>query len=419
MVVGNCSKIIEPSLTPKRCESVMHIEFPYTARHRAGFAIVLIGLMLMMASASAPSPFYPVLQRDIGFSDPTLTGIFAVYTVFLLATLLTAGSCSDHLGRRPVLSAGFAGLALALLVFAQSTTVEGLLIARAIQGVACALLLSTLSATIVDLEPPSHPGSAAIANSVIPLVGLALGALVSGLIMGVAAAPKMDVFGSLVVLCLMLAVAIWGLPETSPRHEGLLSALRPRLGLPPRARAAFWQAAPAIIAGWATGGLYLSLGAPIVARIFGIHSTLMQAFVVTLLSGMGALACYLARHRTPRQITLGGTAALSIGTALTLIGMTLPSLPLYLVALSIAGMGFGTCFYGALRTLIPLSTPNERGEFFAAILTLSYTAFGVPTLIAGLLMPKLGLTITAVGYGAMIVLLATLAGVLRKFTTTT
>ena len=33
----------------------MQIATPYTARHRAGFAIVLIGLMLMMASASAPS----------------------------------------------------------------------------------------------------------------------------------------------------------------------------------------------------------------------------------------------------------------------------------------------------------------------------------------------------------------------------
>jgi MFS family permease len=394
----------------------MQIATPYTARHRAGFAIVLIGLMLMMASASAPSPFYPVLQRDIGFSDPVLTGIFAVYTLFLLATLLTAGSCSDHIGRRPVLSLGFALLALSLAVFEQSGSVQSLLIARAVQGIACALLLSTLSATIVDLEPPTSPGSAAIANSVIPLIGLALGALAAGYILGVTGNAKFDVFGTLILGFLMLSVATWALPETSPRHEGLLSALRPRLGLPPRARAAFWQAAPAIIAGWATGGLYLSLGAPIVARIFGIHSSLMQAFVVTLLAGMGALACYLARHRSPRQITLGGTAALSIGTGLTLIGMALPSLPLYLVALGLAGMGFGTCFYGALRTLIPLSAPDERGELFASILTLSYTAFGLPTLIAGLLLPELGLTTTAVGYGVMIVLLAATAGLLRKFT---
>jgi predicted MFS family arabinose efflux permease len=397
---------------------MMQIETLYTPRHRAGFAIMLIGLMLMMASASAPSPFYPVLQHDIGFSDPVLTGIFAVYTLFLLATLLTAGSCSDHLGRRPVLSFGFATLALSLLIFAQARSVESLLIARATQGVASALLLSTLSATILDLEPPSRPGSAAIANSVIPLIGLALGALASGILLGLATAPKLDVFGGLILLCLTLSLTSWALPETSPRHEGLLSALRPRLGLPPRARAAFWQAAPAIIAGWATGGLYLSLGAPIVARIFGIHSSLMQAFVVTLLSGMGALACFLVRHRSPRQITLGGTAALSLGTGLTLIGMALPSLPLYLAALGLAGMGFGTCFYGALRTLIPLSAPNERGEFFAAILTLSYTAFGVPTLIAGLLLPELGLTVTAVGYGLVIVLLAGTAGLLRKFSAT-
>ncbi|MEO5615895.1 MAG: MFS transporter, partial [Cypionkella sp.] len=73
---------------------------------------------------------------------------------------------------------------------------------------------------------------------------------------------------------------------------------------------------------------------------------------------------------------------------------------------------------GALRTLIPLSTPNERGEFFAAILTLSYTAFGAPTLIAGLLLPQLGLTVTAVGYGVMIVLLSATAGLMRKFTAT-
>ncbi|WP_041527207.1 MFS transporter [Paracoccus aminophilus] len=392
----------------------MLINPPYSARHWTGFSIVLAGLMLMMASASAPSPFYPALQQDIGFSDLAMTGIFAVYTLFLLAVLLTAGSSSDHLGRRPVLSVGFALLAAALVLFEEATTVEGLLFARALQGVACALLLSTLSATLVDLEPPSRPGLAAIANSVIPLAGLALGALVSGFVMGIAVAPKLDIFGGLALLCVVLTVAVWALPETSPRHEGFLAALRPRLGLPEQARAAFWRAAPAIIAGWATGGLYLSLGAPIMARVFGLHSTFIQAFVVTLLAGTGALACFFARAYNPRQITLAGTAALAFGILLTLVGMGLVSLPLYLVALGVAGMGFGTCFYGSLRTLIPLSAPDERGELFASLLTLSYLAFGAPTLLAGLLLPVLGLTVTATGYGLLIVLLAAAAYVARK-----
>ena len=50
------------------------------------------------------------------------------------------------------------------------------------------------------------------------------------------------------------------------------------------------------------------------------------------------------------------------GTALTLAGIALGSLPLYLAALTFAGTGFGTCFYASLRTIVPLCPPEERGE---------------------------------------------------------
>ncbi len=107
----------------------------------------------MMAGASAPSPFYPVLQRDIGFSSATLTGIFAVYAVALLLTLLVTGSLSDHLGRRPVVSGALALLAVSMLAFWHADSVTLLVTARIVQGVASGLLLSSLTATVVDLEP--------------------------------------------------------------------------------------------------------------------------------------------------------------------------------------------------------------------------------------------------------------------------
>lgn len=127
----------------------------YTSRHRIGFLIAVLGVGLMMASASAPSPFYPVLQREMGFSDAMMTGIFAVYAGVLLIALLIGGSVSDHLGRRPVLSAAFLLLALSTIAFEAAASASGLLWARALQGVACAFLLSTLSAGMVDLEPPA------------------------------------------------------------------------------------------------------------------------------------------------------------------------------------------------------------------------------------------------------------------------
>ena len=60
----------------------------------------------MMAGASAPSPFYPVLAQRLGFDAIVITSVFAVYALALLLTLLAAGSLSDHVGRRPVIIAG-------------------------------------------------------------------------------------------------------------------------------------------------------------------------------------------------------------------------------------------------------------------------------------------------------------------------
>ena len=102
---------------------------------------------------------------------------------------------------------------------------------------------------------------------------------------------------------------------------------------------------------------------------------------------------------------------------LTLAAIAWQSLPAYLVALVIAGTGFGTCFYGVLRSIVPVVRPDERGELFAALFTLSYLAFGIPTLLAGMAVGIFGLTSTTLGYGALIVLFSATAGLLRKFGT--
>lgn len=386
--------------------------------HRTGFYLVLTGVALMMAGASAPSPFYPILQSQIGFSPAVMTGIFAIYTIALLCTLLIAGSLSDHIGRRPVLSGAFAVLAISLVMFWQADTVTALLYARVVQGVASGLLLSTLSAAAVDLEPADKPGSAAIWTSVLPLGGLGIGALASGAILDFSSAAKPEVFGGLIVIYAVLSGLVLLLPETAPRHEGLLSALRPRMGLPKSARTTFLRSAPAVFAGWATGGLYLSLGAPIIAQVFGVTDHLLQALVITLLAGSGSVACFVARHYSARQVTLFGTTALAIGTAMTVLGVIAEVLPFYLGAVIVAGAGFGTCFYGVMRSIIPLATANERGELFSTLFTVSYMAFGVPVVIAGLALPHIGLSLTICIYGGVIILLSAAAGLLRIFGTT-
>lgn len=392
---------------------------PVRRGHPAGFALALGAILVMMAGASAPSPFYPVLQRDIGFSPATLTAIFAVYAVALLLTLLVTGSLSDHLGRRPVLSGAMVLLALSMLVFWHADSVTLLVAARIVQGVASGLLLSSLTATVVDLEPPSRSGVAATANSVMPLAGLALGALVGGTAIDRADSPLAVVFGVLAGLYAALALAVWLLPETSPRHTGLLPSLRPTVGVPVTARPAFVRSAPALFAGWATGGFYLSLGAPIVAEELGGSSHVEQGLVVTTLTGVGAVASYLARERTSRQITLYGTTTLALGTALTLVALALGSYWGFIAAAVVAGSGFGTSFLGIMRSITPTVGPDERGELFASVFVVSYLAFGIPAVVAGIAAPHVGLATTTYAYGGLVIALSGTAALLRKYRSTT
>lgn len=379
------------------------------------FALALAAVVAMMIGASAPSPFYPVLQQDLGFSSATLTGIFAVYAVALLVTLLVTGSSSDHVGRRPVISVGLVLLAGSMVLFWHADSVALLFTARTVQGIATGLLMSSLSAAVVDLEPADRPGSAATLNSVSPLAGLATGALLGGTLLERTSSALGVTFGTLTVLYLVLAAAIWLIPETSERREGLLRSLVPRVGIPLPARAPFLRGAPAVFAGWATGGLYLSLGAPIVVRELGRSSHVLQGLVVTVLTGVGAATCYAFRHSTARRTTIFGTTALATGTALTLAALAAGSYWGFIAAAVVAGSGFGASFLGIMRSITPTVGPHERGELFASVFVVSYLAFGIPAVAAGVVSPHLGLATTTYVYGGLVVLLSGSAALLRAF----
>jgi len=383
------------------------------ARRRFGFTLAIVAQVLMMFGASAPSPFYSVLADDIGFDTTVIAAVFAVYAVALLVTLLTAGSLSDHLGRRPVAAVGFVLLAGSMLLFWHAESVQLLMIARIVQGAASGLLLSALSAAVLDLAPPAYPARAVLWNALTPGIGLGLGALVAGAALDVTGEPLLDVFAPLATAYVVLAVLFLFTPETAPRTPGAWASLSFRLLIPASIRADFWRAAPAVVAGWATGGLFLSLGPNIVHNELGVTTHFWQGIPLAILAGIGALTAFTLRRRTPRTILIFGTAALAVGTAVSLIALALGSLPAYLVATAVTGMGFGTAFSGVIASLAPRIPATQRADTFAVIYLLAYLSFGVPTVLAGMLVGVVGLEVVCIGYGAAVIVLAVVALVLR------
>ncbi|WP_447652625.1 MFS transporter [Microbacterium sufflavum] len=386
---------------------------PTATRTRLGFVLVVVAQILMMAGASAPSPFYPVLAHDIGFAPVVISAVFAVYAVALLLTLLTAGSLSDHVGRRPVAVVGFLMLAGSMFLFWHADAAWVLFVARILQGVASGALISALSATVLDFAPGGRAKTAALWNALSPGIGLALGALVSAVMLDLTREALLDVFAPLTTVYVLLAALFLVVPETALRRPGAWASLSFRLSIPAAIRGDFWRGAPAVVAGWATGGLFLSLGANIVARELGGVAHVWQGLGVVLLAGVGAVTAFAMRGRSAHTSVLFGTAALGLGTLLSLLALGVGSLPFYLGAAAVTGMGFGTAFSGVVASLAPRIPPTERADTFAVLYVLSYLAFGVPAVVAGSLVGVVGLEAVCVGYGVVVIGLAAVAFTLR------
>ncbi|MFC9871790.1 MFS transporter [Nocardia salmonicida] len=388
----------------------------YAPHQRRHLLMVLTASTAMMAGASAPTPFYPRIQADLGFTPFVTTCVFAVYAATLLATVLATGSLAGHLNRRPVISTGFLILSIGIMLFSHADTAAELIAARSVQGVATGLLLSALPALVVDIGSarPSGSATASTWNSITTMGGLAVGAFSAAIVLDRTedSAPTI-VFTVFTALYLLAAVAIWTVPETAAHHPRIQKSLRPRITLPPGVSAPYLRGAPAVVAGWATGGLYLSLGPAIVVSHFRTGSHAVASLGLVLLASSGAVACFVLRHRTPRFASIFGTSALSVGTIWALIALTRDSEWMYFSAVIVAGTGYGTAFSGVLRSITPLTRPADRAGVLAAVYALSYTAFGLPVVISGLLIPRLGLNVVTYWYGGIVAGLSILAAILR------
>jgi MFS family permease len=83
----------------------------------------------------------------------TVTAVFAVYALVLLAALLVVGRLSDYFGRRPVLIAGLAISAAACVVWWLVPGTGALYAARAMQGAGVGLATGAIGAALLELEP--------------------------------------------------------------------------------------------------------------------------------------------------------------------------------------------------------------------------------------------------------------------------
>src|SRR5262245_58444624 len=148
----------------------------------AALAAVAMLLGVAFGLSTLITPLYLIYQQQFGFSQITLTLIYAAYAVGNVAALLFLGRVSDRAGRRPIALSAIAILIVAALVFLFADGIAALYIARILSGLGIGIASGTGNAWLAELVGTSDKTRAAIIGTSSNFIGLGLASLLSGLL---------------------------------------------------------------------------------------------------------------------------------------------------------------------------------------------------------------------------------------------
>lgn len=388
---------------------------------RTGLVAATVAFCAVFVAGAAPIPLYGTYQATDGVTTDQLALAAVVYFVGAILTLLVLARLSDHLGRKPLTLTALGVAALGCVAF---LFVDGhglLLIGRGLQGVAAGLASSAIAAYVVDTSTRAPRWVAPTVAGVGTMIGLAIGALGSGLLVDLAPAPRVLPYAAAFAPLLLSAGLIAGAPETTTRTPGVAASLRPQLRLPLPARRPFIAAGSVLVATWALGGYYQSFGPSIAHNELHSSSAFVAAAVFASYLAMAVLGGPLSARLSPRaaqRIGITVVAAATVGLAAAILAHSAAA---FIVIGAVAGIAQGMATSGSMRTLLPHASPTERAGLLAVVYATSYAGAAITSLIAGQLTRIIPLFETTLAYGvlATIALGVTLLPVGRDSTKTT
>jgi EmrB/QacA subfamily drug resistance transporter len=233
----------------------------------------ILGSGIALLDSTVVNVALPTIQRDLGGGLAAQQWVINAYLLTLGSLILVGGSLGDLFGERRIFALGVGGFGVASLLCALAPTIGALIAARALQGVASALLTPSALAVIVATFRESERGPAIGSWTAWGGIATVIGPLVGGELLAITSWRAIFLINlPLVAICVALILTV--IPPSQPsagptgerRHVDLPGALLCALGL----------------------------GGPVFALIeqprLGWSS---PAVIVPLIAGLALLACFL------------------------------------------------------------------------------------------------------------------------------
>jgi MFS family permease len=344
-----------------------------TPAQRSATGPILALVLLFFLGVGATLPALPGAVRSAGAGSGVLGVALGVFPFAALAGRLIAGRATDRGGRIATLRAGLVVTAVAGGLLALPISVEGIVAARVLHGLADALVYTAASAWVLDRTPEDRRPQALSLLGAAIWGGYALGPL-AGAALGLRSVGVLVVASAVVGLVLTR-----GLPD--PRASGEpargLRSLLPRGVALPGTALGLGNLGYAAVVGFLVVHLDDRGGRGAVAlTAFSVAVLLGRLVVVPLAARLGILRTlpYGLTAMAAGLLVIAGTGSTAVGAAAAVV------------------VGLGYCLpFPALATLVAGRVPaSQRGAAIGA-LTAFYDVFvGIGSVLGGLVADRSG-----------------------------
>jgi EmrB/QacA subfamily drug resistance transporter len=175
----------------------------------------ILGSGIATLDGSVVNVALPTIQRALGGGLAAQQWVVNGYLLTLGSLILVGGSLGDLYGQRRTFALGVTGFGVASLGCALAPTIGWLVAARAVQGIASALLTPASLAVIVNTFPESERGAAIGAWTAWGTIAVVIGPLVGGELLAIASWRWIFVINvPLVVVC--VALIRMAIPPSAP-----------------------------------------------------------------------------------------------------------------------------------------------------------------------------------------------------------
>jgi EmrB/QacA subfamily drug resistance transporter len=187
-------------------------------RKRLTLVACILGSGIALLDSTVVNVALPTIQHDLGGGLAAQQWVVNAYLLTLGSLILVGGSLGDLYGERRIFALGVGGFGGASLLCALAPTIGALIAARALQGVAGALLTPSALAVIVATFRESERGPAIGSWTAWGGIATVLGPLAGGWLLQISSWRVIFLINlPLVLICVTLILAV--IPRAKPRRE--------------------------------------------------------------------------------------------------------------------------------------------------------------------------------------------------------